>query len=344
MSEEKRRLMLWGVGHESGRAERRVKDGVTVALLEDGAHLPDLVARGVLAAGSTAFVPDGTPPVTGPTVIHHHGSAATGGEELSLGTDFYLQCQGYGVSQYMSVIGPTLVRLESSDDLEVFLSDADTARTTGQFPMFLTNPLVHLADTPALGGSVSTAGPRHRVHVRADAAISTSPTGAVLGRVGDCLGDLEGAWERHNAASTHPCAVALGAVIQEETRVTAIDQRPWIGHYLNALSTLRECHARGITGARVSGFGGRLSTGIPDQHADAAWTVAWTDDFALLRDPGSNRSFQMSRTMGELVDLLLAVGSVEAAAEQRPESLLRELEAQLALRGIVLGEPVDNRS
>lgn len=341
MSETKRRLMLWGVGVEtSAGAGTRV--GPEVVVLEEAAHLAALRDSGVVTTGATVFAPGGEKlgdEAAG--IVRYGGNAGLEGTEIALGYDFYLQVLRYAVSQYMSVVGPTLVRIADDGDLAVFLQDADRARVDGEFPPFLTNPLVHLADIPALGAPWRHSGPSQRLHVTAEGWCSTSPAGLRLGTVGATQVDLLGRWNDVNAAAELPCAVSLGGVVTAVTRVQALRERPWLPQYLNALHLLREATARGISGLQVSGFGRRLTGDelLDDRLSAAAdrstLVIAWSGERALIHDPRTRRTLEAARQAAELVEVLLALGGVGRAAMHRPREALQYVEAQLARHGML---------
>ena len=109
MSGEMRDLMAWATGSRGpGR----------VIVLEDSRHLGEV--KEMLGAESgdrhhRIFVP-GDPADAGENVVGYGGSFRECNTEASLGDDFYLQVQNYSISQYVSVIGPTLVRIADETD------------------------------------------------------------------------------------------------------------------------------------------------------------------------------------------------------------------------------------
>ncbi|MFJ1708375.1 daptide biosynthesis RiPP recognition protein [Kitasatospora sp. NPDC088346] len=332
MSGEMRDLMAWATGVRGPRQ---------VIVLEDSRHVGDV--REMLGTESgehdhRIFAP-GDRMDAGDHVVGYGGSFHTCDAEASLGDDFYLQVQNYSISEYVSVIGPTLVRLADETDFEVWLRDADTAREKGEFVDFLANPALLVADLPGLGGPLDGAGPRHRLHVRADGEVSVSPYGSALGRLGDRPEDLEAAWQRANAAGGHPCAVALATAVPEARRTAELAGRPWLAEYLTAVDALRELRSRGIPRARVSGFGGRLRP--ENQRTEPLRTpgrhlVLWTDESAYLYTAEGSRLFELNHAAGELAELLLCRGSVEAAAEHAPPAGLLKVRQFFERAGVVL--------
>ncbi|KUN84529.1 daptide biosynthesis RiPP recognition protein [Streptomyces griseoruber] len=134
MSVLKERLMSWATGRttvsqNAGHAARTV-------VLEDAAHLAALLASDAVDADTMIFVPgvEGSAgSADSPTVIGYEGSLAEPGTEFTHDPGFYLQIQAYGISEYMSVVGPTLVRVADATDFESYLLDADRAHDQGMF-------------------------------------------------------------------------------------------------------------------------------------------------------------------------------------------------------------------
>lgn len=345
MSETKRRLMLWAVGTDRVAATDDARRHTAAVVLESGDHLRTLHDTGVIGTDSMVFVPESDPAGRAAPgdaeLVPYEGAAHGSGSEFSLGGRFFLQIQKYSISQYMSVVGPTLVRIEDEEDFAVFVQDADDARAEGRFPAFLTNPLVHLADVVALGGPWTASGPAQRLYVASDGTCSISPTGSPLGVVGEPLDALDAQWRAANAASTRPCAVALGGSVAEQRRVTAVLERPWLADYLAALDTLRQGAARGATGLKVSGFGGRLAPDgfeapVSSPGGAPAPVVAYNEQGALVHDVRSGRTLGMDVEVATLVDLLVGGAGLEHAARFAPLEALRTVEAKLAQHGMLV--------
>ncbi|OEJ39802.1 hypothetical protein AR457_18415 [Streptomyces agglomeratus] len=365
MSATKRHLMQWGTGRpatagatgsESAPGSRR---GAATVVLEDPGHLDAVLAAGLAGPGATVFVPGhpgteaGTGPDAGPAVIGYEGSFGEPGGEGSIGSDFYLQVQSYGVSAYMSVVGPTLLRVADESDFEAFLDDADRARHDGVFADFLTHPVMQLADLPALGAGPSGDGPLLRLHVAADGGVSTSPAGRRLGEPGDAFTVLEENWRRYNEESGQPCPVALGLVLPEDVRSAALAARPWLGRYLAAVDGLRDLRARGLDRLRVSGFGGRMLPALEavpgaDTGSDVP-LLLWNEDASFLysahsahstdsgHGPGAGRRlFQLERKAAQAAEALLVLGSRPAAAEFADEEHLAAVDRFFTGAGVPL--------
>ena len=299
------RLMAWGTGKSTVR--RRV------VVLASAEHV-DLVS----GPGTTVFAPwaDDRPGVVG-----YHGTVGDPVCELSVGEDFYLQTQNYGVSEFLSVLGPTLIRVTDDADFAAYLADADKARGTGVFPSFLISPSVQLADLTALGAGPETDGPQARLYVTADGGVSTSPGGAVLGTVTDPLDQLVHVWRERNSASEQPCAVCLGGVLDESARCAELALRPWLSRYLDALAALRDLYARGVTDVQISGFGARLASDLPVTDCTARSLLLWTDEHAYVYDPAARRTVRINRAAAPLVDGFLTLGSIDRAADWSASTL-----------------------
>lgn len=356
----KRALMTWGTGRN--HLGESVRPGRTAVLvLESADALDDVLAAGLVDADSTVFVggmqddgPLSRRPST-PRVIGYQGSAAEPGEELSVGDDFFLQIQDYATSGYMSLLGPTLIRICGPQDFAAFLADADLARETGYFAEFATNPAVQFADQSAYRTSSidDAGGPDLRLWVDGVGQVSTSADGTVLGTITDGFSAIARTWREINAASRFPCAVCIGGSVAESDRVAALVARPWLPDYLAALDAVKDLHARGRRDVRVSGFGGRRLAGLngtsdPQQDAVSSHDQAasrpvllWNDEASYLVDAKVGRSFQIDDATANVVEAVLAFGSVEGASAVADPIELRSVTSSLATAGVRLThEPV----
>ncbi|WP_188266068.1 MULTISPECIES: daptide biosynthesis RiPP recognition protein [unclassified Streptomyces] len=311
--------MSWVTGHAADRPVGR--SAARTVVLEDAGHLKSLLESDVVDAETLVFAPGRPEGLTGPTVVAYEGSLAEPGMEFSHDPGFYLQIQAYGVSEYMSVVGATAIRVADATDFELYLRDADRARNEGVFPEFLTAPVVQLADLPGLGALPGPDGPWLRLYVDESGRMSTSPGGAPLGKVGDGFDRIVAEWSRVNDASASPCAVCLGATVPEEYRVRELAERPWLGRYLAVLHGIRDLRARGLNVTGVSGFGSRLVNAlgeVPDP-ADAVDPglplLLWAGDEVYAHSPLRARSFRLNRDTAETVEALLVCGSPERASE-----------------------------
>ncbi|WP_298455221.1 daptide biosynthesis RiPP recognition protein [uncultured Cellulomonas sp.] len=341
-------LLVWG----EGRGGAATGPGTGVAVLADRSALAPAVASGLVTDRTVVLVPEGDGAATDGAVTYT-GELTESGSEATVCDEFYLFTQDYSTSAYLSVIGPTLVRVFGEEDLAAFVADADRARADGVFPDFLLAPAARLADLPGLGGDASGDGPRRRVFVRPDGTVTTSPTGSPLGTVGDGLDALEGRWQALNDAAAAPCAVCLGDAVPATVRDRALLDRPWLRGYLDAVDALRDLTVRGVTGARVSGWGHTLVPGLHAATPDTAGpprttgtagasgapgasgvVLAWTAQEAFLRDPARRRTFRFNRDAAAAVEAVLVTGSVAAAAEWVPATSAAQAADQLAAVGI----------
>ncbi|QNP72655.1 hypothetical protein IAG44_26650 [Streptomyces roseirectus] len=338
-------LRSWVTGHPMAPATPGTQNaGTTTVVLEDPAHLPTLLASDTVGPHTLLLAPD-TPThrddASGATVVGYDGSLTGAEGDASVDDTLFLQIQDYGVSPYMSLLGTTLVRVAGATDFELFLADADAARADGTFASFAVSPAVQLADLAALGANVPGDGPGTRLHVADDGAVSVSPQGLRLGTAGDSAATLHERWLSLNAASEVPGAVPLGAAVPEELRAPAVRTRPWLARYLATLDLLRDLQTRGITEPRVSGFGHRLVAGLdqavePLDDNPGAPLLCWTADQAYARPAGDTRTFQLGRRAAEITELLLVLGSAEAAAEHVDRASVERVLAFFAGKGAPL--------
>jgi hypothetical protein len=323
-------IKVWGSGQlgtdvlEPG--EPLPTEGAMAVVLESAEHFDRACSTGLVAADTRVFVPgasDSTEDPDGPVVLGYDGSLSDPGGDVQIGTQFFLQTQDYGTSEYLSLIGATLVKVVDGRDFDAYLADADTALAEGAFPDFATHPLVRLCDVAALGGPIGVDGPRLRLYVGADGVISTSTAGAPLGELGDDLAALEETWSKINAESALPCAVGLARAVEEDVRVAGLRERPWIGRYHGALGAVRALRARNIGDGRdirVSGFGGRMLRELEDVaqprdlRRDEAPLLLWTGEDAYVHSPATERVFRVPLPAAARVERLLVHGSPEAAA------------------------------
>lgn len=341
----KRSLMSWGTGLDF--TGRHSVGGASVVVVEDADHVGELLASDLVRSDSVVLVPAGGADIHEPVcrTFSYEGSLTEPGVEMSIGDDFYLEIQDHATSQYMSLLGPTLIRIVGGEDFATYLDDADAARTSGTFREFATHPAVQFADQSALGAGPGDDGPALRLFVARDGHISTSPGGLSLGTLGTPFDSVRAEWGRVNALATQPCSVCLGSVLDDEVRSSGLGERPWLGRYLLALGALRELRARTIEGAQVSGFGTRLLAGLPlpddgagtADRTGTAWPfLLWAGDDAYLIDPLPRRTLKLERRTAEVVDALLTFGAVEPATAHVPRAELLQVFDALVDNGVTL--------
>lgn len=338
----KAHLMSWGSGTFDPAGDDTAGPAARTIVLASADLAPDMAGSDVAGPATVVFAPTGAEHSAGAQLVEYEGSVAESGEELSVGEDFFVQIQDYATSEYMSALGPTLVRILEEGDFTAYLADADAARDAGTFREFLVSPAVQLADLPGLGADPHGDGPRRRLFVAESGAASTSPTGVELGVLGDGIEALTTRWQQINAGGSPGCAVCLGAVVDEAQRAGALAQRPWLGRYLAAVAARRDLSARGVTGAQVSGFGNRLTSAASDVADPADDTgvdvplVLWTAEAVYVHHPVDSRTFELNRPAGELAELLAVCGSLAAATEFADAGQLGEVAARFADAGVPL--------
>ncbi|QKW10975.1 hypothetical protein HUT18_18130 [Streptomyces sp. NA04227] len=344
MGPAKRHLASWGTGSALPRPEGAT--GSATVVLESPAHLDQLLASDLAGPGTLVLVPgdqeaEGQDPAAAPLVLGYQGSLVEPGDEMSLGDAFFLQTQDYATSQYMSVIGPTLIRITEPGDFEAFLADADAAHDKGEFPAHVSEPVVRLADLSALGAGTGADGPRTRLYVNADGQVSTAPGGIPLGGLDSGLDALDAQWRDLNSRSLQPCSVALSAAVPDEDRTAQLTARPWLGRYLAVLDALRELRTRGVTGLKVSGFGGRLDPAldevtVPADTDRALPLLLWSEDKAYVHVAETGRFFQLDLRAAKVAEALLVHGEPGAAAAHAAPAALQQVQAFFGTAGVRL--------
>ncbi|WP_018500443.1 daptide biosynthesis RiPP recognition protein [Parafrankia discariae] len=326
-----------GPGSATGPGARTGPDEIVLAGAEHLAAVTD-PDTGLADFHTLVFAPadPAVPPparVTG-SLVRYTGAVADAGDELVIGDDFFLQTCDYSSGGYLSLVGPTLLRVTSEMDYAVFLEDADAARTRGEFPEHLLHPLVQIADTCALGTVHPCAGRRGaRLFVSADGTVRPAPGGAPLGLLTaggppftrpPFTGQLED--------GDDPC---LAAVVPVELSRQARVERPWLSRFLWSLDALRRARLEGMKKPVVSGFGGRLvealADGWPDGTAATAGAAGSSPGAgveapdapllvgdrsgALLVNARDMRVFRIGADAAALIEIMLVVGTGERAVE-----------------------------
>lgn len=317
------RLMMWSSGVVSGSSLPPRQ----VVVVEDANVVDELRATDLIDPDAFIFAPGEVP-----GALPYDGSIAGPGTEFIISEDFFLQVQSYAISEYVSVVGPTLVRLADPEDLDILHTDVQTALETGSFPEFLTNPIVQLADLPALGLLAAGAGPDARLWVAADGSIAVSPSGTVLGCVGSNRTSIRTAWETQLAPGAD--VGALGSTIQRDDLLGLLDRTPTLGRFLAAVDGVRNLRARRLPLPRVSGFGTTLLPGLDPTagsllSADLPFLMSSAERHFLVQ-PGAHRVFEISPTAAVAFEAVihLGEGAEEVVGADAAASAVRALSAQ----------------
>ena len=338
----KRALLTWAVGRNY--LDFRLERGAAVVMIERREHLDEVLASGVAGAGSVMLVPK--------TFVEYEGDAAEPVGEISVGDDVFVQLQDYATAEYMSLIGPTILRLTSEVDLEVYLQDLDASVGEGRFPEYLIHPAVQLADPAGLRGVVVDDGVDVRLHLDRDGRWSTSACGSAIGSLGDGWDVLALSLAKVREQSDLPCPVALSKNIPEETRLAALRERPWAGYFLAAQAAVKNLTARHIENPLFSGFGGRLAPELQEWptvsaaptslQAATSPILAWDDARAYFFAPQTGRMVTMRLDSAVYVEALLTFGSLDAAARtgKFEEQLLVSAAEQLVSVGLLPGSTI----
>jgi hypothetical protein len=256
-------------------------------LLESADTLPTLAEGGHLTDETVVFVPaTDEPPVAGPhRAVEYRGALGGPADQLWLDESFVMEVQAYAVGRFLSVHGPMLLRITGLEDLCSLADDATLARDTGRLPRVAASPMVHLADTTALGWPGASHRAR-RLHVHTDGSLALSPTGSPLGHLTRLrAGGL--AW----LGAADPRS-AVEAVVGPEEVERVHRQTPWLVRHLAVVAAVRSARGLGVDILGVSGFGSRIDDRIAldDGRSDPGRPVILLgNDSAHVVDPASGR-------------------------------------------------------
>ncbi|MFJ6216959.1 daptide biosynthesis RiPP recognition protein [Streptomyces sp. NPDC092296] len=320
MSNAALRLQRWVSGCYPSRSETALD-----VVAEPGADLTALFASGLVTEDTWIYAdPESAAAFpTAATVVPTEGSFRYSGDEIVLADEVFIQVFDYSSIGFLTVAGPTVVRITNDDDLAAFLDDADRAAAEGAFPEQLVHPSVQLADLPALAGSTFESGVA-RLYVAEDGTLRTGPAGVVLpggGREPQSGGVLDGALTPGLLAQAHR-------------------ERPWLARYVRVLDALRRLSARHPHGSvQVSGFGFRLCPGLAPavvEDTDATLLVVVAGQpYLLVGD--ELKMYRVGREAAVVYEAYQAV-EPEQAARLAAEALgldtevVRGLYAQLSAR------------
>lgn len=299
--------------------ERSLLDpSLLAAALLDTAPVPGQLTRGwggtrvddarPVAPPRSLRVLRGVPEGDEPRAADEFSGAVLPGSDLVFGDGLAVRVRHYGVADFEALDAPTALIVSDDDDFSAYLRDADDAFHHGRFANHVTHPSAVIANLASLGGQADAAGPRHRMYLDEDGVIRTSPTGCGLGVAEDGVPALDLRWQRCNAASSRPDSVGTAEAIDDDDRVTALAERPWIGRYAAILSALRQSRSGGRNARAVSGFGGRLTDGIPQRgvidDADAPVLAQFGSTFKAL-DPSSGCGIALEADQVRALELAL---------------------------------------
>ncbi len=292
---------------------------VRTVVVEDARVVPDLVASGLLDTHSRLVVRSAeTLSIAGPSVVaSYRGTFAAADSTVEFDNGYQLNSRNYGSAEFLSFDRQTILRIGDADDFSAYLRDADSASLTGRFADHLTHPNVIVADVAGLGAPADDSGPYRRLFVFPDATVSTSPTGAALGDSTDGIATLDRRWRVANDASAYPDAVALDRVVGDGDRAAALLERPWVQRYLLACNVIRLVRAEHRLPGRVSGFGGRISAGLPDSadpDSSDAPVLLQIGRTHQAHDPTTGLGLAISATAVAVLESLLVHPTADDAA------------------------------
>jgi len=279
-------------------------------------HRPDLIAsmirNQVIDDAATVYVQGEIPAGVGDRVRSGKLMSFTGSvtkDHLYLDNGFELQNRQYGSAEFACFDMPTVLWIESSDDLSAYLRDAHDAWTAGRFAHHITHPNTIVANLAGAGGSGAHAGPADRLYVDVDGAISTSPTGRHLGTAEASGQELSDGWLRANNASAYPDAVCLSSVVTDADRTEALIERPWIARYLVVVAAIRTVRGTHRRATAASGFGSRMTADLPAPRKPDALTapvLLQVGSTVLALDPISHAAIELSPATVAVIEELLS--------------------------------------
>lgn len=284
-------LTLWARGDAPPQAPR-----VMVSEAPDAAGW--LAGSGLVDGDSAVFVRQtrrSGPLPDGPGHwLPFSGGAAEPGDEFVLRNDFYLQTTEYASLRYLSIAGPTVVRLTEAEDAERLLDDVDHALASGELPGPLTHPLVELGDRCALRDGHGCSGAR--LHIDTAGVVRTSPVGEPIGRVGDA-------------------ALRDGGCVLPEVAAVLAPRLGEVAAFAAALDAVRTINVRERDDWRVSGFGARLvEDGHPFAHRDDLLLLSTVAGRCVLYVTAQRRAFVIQRPAAELIEVMLTSDDDATAA------------------------------
>ncbi len=174
-----------------------------------------------------------------------------------------------------------------------------------------------------------------RLHADADGRLGTAPPGLRFADLSNGWDTVTAAWHEHAAGV--PGSLQLRGVIEEDQRLSLLDERPWLARYLVVCEALRRLVRHGIPAFRVSGFGHRLGQDVGDADLTEPGlpVLVWTPDRAYVATP-EGRVFSVAHDFGQVLEQVLGGGSVDAARDSVPGAVLDAVVDQCAANGVLL--------
>ncbi len=307
-AEAAEQLSAWFAGEVAG-----ARTAAHSVLVQSGGDVRAVVESGLLAPGACVFAADAhvvaagpaeLPEGGGPRAVEVEGGVEYSGDELVMSGNLYVQVFDYGSLPYLSVAGPTVVRVTGPEDHEAFLDDADRALRDGVWSEGLAHPSVQLADLTTLVSPTKDTG-LGRLYVTADGQVRTGVGGQDLGPVTAGSEALRAALD---AGAGDP---SLGSVVPDDVLRAGAAERPWLGRYAKALEVRRRLAPKYGTDVRVSGFGGRFTEGLPAhpvESADEVLLVEVLGDFLAVRTH-DYRLFRLGKGSARLLEIFSALGA-----------------------------------
>jgi len=255
-----------------------------------------------------------TLPRTPGTWVRYRGALSEPGDEIQVGDDFWLQVTDYSSLRYLSISGPTVVRMYTPEDVHAYLADVRQARATGRLPEFLLHPIVELADRCLISGGTpcTTNGLGGRLYVAADRTVRTMPGGRIIGEIGDSRMVLAGS---AYALTTNGDVCAEADVT---SALRAFDRAELAG-FLAAVDAMRVMLLRTRSLWNVSGLGFRICDRALQGETYPPRTdlllLASAED-RVLYDARVNRGFKISPGMAEVLDVLLHTTGPDVALDR----------------------------
>ncbi|MFF3110445.1 daptide biosynthesis RiPP recognition protein [Kitasatospora sp. NPDC057904] len=322
------RLCEWFAGDTA--PDRRNPGGV---LVEPGGDVDPVLAAGLVAPGAWLFAEDADGGGTGVPGISVGGGLAHPGDELSVADEVYVQTFDYCSLPYLSIAGPTVVRITGEADHAAFLADADRAAHGGVWAAALGHSSVHPADIGALAAPARRPG-TGRLYVTTDGTVRTGIGGSDLARVED------GAEAVAMALAAHGGDPTLDGVLERSVLLAGAASRPWLGRYLRALDVRRRLAGRFGGEPTVSGFGVRLTPGLPTAPVEAvdAPLITEHDGTCYAGPADGSRLFRLGRDSARLLEVFAVLDEAEQAAAEAARlfqvtpSRAAELHADLTAR------------